>query len=113
MCQHRTTPTSCSAYEQFKDRSSQHDLTYLRKVISRDLEAREIRDGEVTDYSYQESIEGWKQASDHFADMDMEWKYTDHSITKLKDDEWLASFYLSPVIEGEEAAPHLYFTYLS
>ncbi|MFD2923351.1 hypothetical protein [Halobacillus naozhouensis] len=30
-------------------------------------------------------------------------------LTKLKEDEWLASFYLSPIIKGEEAAPHLYF----
>ncbi|WP_163528187.1 hypothetical protein [Halobacillus ihumii] len=96
-------------YEQFKIRASQHDLSYLKRVTSKNLIAREVREGEVTDYSYQESIAGWKQAFDHFADMEMEWKYTDHSLTKLKEDEWLASFYLSPIIEGEEAAPHLYF----
>lgn len=66
-------------YEQFKTRISQHDLSYLKKVTSKNLIVREVREGEVMDYSYKESIMGWEQAFDHFASMDMEWKYTDHS----------------------------------
>ncbi len=34
--------------------------------------------------------------------MDMEWVYTDHSITQLKEDEWQAAFWVSIIVEGEK-----------
>ncbi|KHE72018.1 hypothetical protein [Halobacillus sp. BBL2006] len=88
-----------SFYEMFKERASQQDLEFLKETISEKLLAREIRQGEVVDYSYAESIEGWKQAFNLFEDKKMTWIYTDHSLTKLKDDEWLAAFFISIELE--------------
>lgn len=88
-------------YESFKDRARSQDLAFLKETIAEDLIAREIRDGEVVDYGYEESIEGWKQAFDHFENMDMTWVYTDHSMTQTKDKEWIVSFWVSIVLDGE------------
>ncbi|REJ07423.1 hypothetical protein [Halobacillus trueperi] len=88
-------------YEDYKRRASQHDLDYLKKVTSRNLAAREIRHGEWVDYSYEESIEGWRQAFDHFQDQDMSWIYTDHSVTQLNEHTYLAAFWISIRLNGE------------
>ncbi|SDP11764.1 hypothetical protein ACJA3J_01410 [Halobacillus sp. SY10] len=88
-------------YEEYKRRASQHDLVYLKKVTSRNLEAREIRHGELVDYSYEESIEGWHQAFEHFKDQNMDWIYTDHSVTQLNENTQLAAFWVSIRLNGE------------
>ncbi|RDY72519.1 flavoprotein, partial [Halobacillus trueperi] len=77
------------------------DLVYLKKVTSRNLEAREIRHGELVDYSYEESIEGWHQAFEHFKDQNMDWIYTDHSVTQLNENTQLAAFWVSIRLNGE------------
>ncbi|WP_226585537.1 hypothetical protein [Halobacillus litoralis] len=88
-------------FEQFKERAGRQDLNYLKETISEDLQAREIRNGEVVDYHFEDSISGWKQAFDYFAEKDMEWIYTDHSFIQLCDDEWLAAFWVSIYLEGK------------
>ncbi|ARI79000.1 hypothetical protein [Halobacillus mangrovi] len=90
-----------SFYETFKEGARKHDLGFLKETISDQLVAREIRQDEVIDYSYEDSIEGWKQAFEYFQDKDMIWIYTDHSLTELKENEWLASFWVSIELEGE------------
>lgn len=90
-----------SFYETFKQHARQQDLDFLKETLSDQLVAREIRQDEVIDYSYEASIEGWKQAFEHFKNKDMTWIYTDHSLTKLKENEWLASFWVSIELEGE------------
>ncbi|MEC3882532.1 flavoprotein [Halobacillus sp. HZG1] len=88
-------------YEEYKRRASQQDLDYLKKVTSQALVAREIRHGERVDYSYEESMEGWHQAFEHFKDQDMYWIYTDHSVTMLNENIQLAAFWISIRLNGE------------
>ncbi|MGI8316347.1 hypothetical protein [Halobacillus mangrovi] len=90
-----------SYYGTFKERARKQDLDFLKETISDQLVVREIRQDEVIDYSYEDSIEGWKQAFGHFQDKDMTWIYTDHCLTELKENEWLASFWVSIELEGE------------
>lgn len=88
-------------FDQFKQRASAHDLDFLKVTISEDFTAREIRDGDVVDYGVDESVEGWRQAFEYFTDQDMEWLYTDHSVTQIKDNEWLAVFWVSIVLDNK------------
>ncbi|WP_079477254.1 hypothetical protein [Halobacillus salinus] len=90
-----------SFFDAFKKRASEHDLDFLKETIHKDFAAREVRDGEMVDYGYAESVEGWRQAFDYFADQDMEWIYTDHSVTQIKENEWLAAFWVSIVLDGD------------
>ncbi|WP_181347185.1 flavoprotein [Thalassobacillus sp. CUG 92003] len=90
-------------FQTFKERAKQGDIAYLKSVISKDLAARENRHGSIIDYGYEESIEGWGQAFDFFADQDMQWVYTDHSTIQLKVGEVMATFWISLVLDGKKS----------
>ncbi|MCA0972460.1 flavoprotein [Halobacillus litoralis] len=97
-------------FETFKERARKHDLGFLKEVIAEEFIAREIRDGEHMDYGREESVEGWRQAFEHFEGQDMNWIYTNHSVTQTKADEWMAVFWVSVVIAGEPLpASNLFF----
>ncbi|QAS52567.1 flavoprotein [Halobacillus litoralis] len=88
-------------FKKFKEKARRQDLDFLKETISKELKAREIRSGEIVDYHYDDSIEGWRQAFDYFADKDMDWIYTDNTIIPLNQNEWLASFWVSIRLDGE------------
>ncbi len=79
----------------------QGNTDYMREVISKDLQAREIREGEAVDFGYEESVQGWAGAFNYFADQDMEWVLTPQSIISLKEDEKMAIVRAAPIIEGK------------
>ncbi|RWZ52211.1 flavoprotein [Halobacillus fulvus] len=91
-----------SFFEEFKERAGNHDLDYLKTTISEGFQAREVRQGEAVDYGYTESVQGWKEAFEHFENFETTWTYTDHSITQTKDNEWMAAFWVSLTIDGEQ-----------
>ncbi|KGX89576.1 hypothetical protein [Pontibacillus marinus] len=90
-----------SFLDEYLSNWKQGNTDYMREVISKELQAREIREGEAVDFGYEESVQGWAGAFDYFADQDMEWVLTPQSIISLKEDEKMAIVRAAPIIEGK------------
>ncbi|MGP4074287.1 flavoprotein [Halobacillus sp. K22] len=74
---------------------------YMKAVISDDLIAREIRQGEAEDYGFEESVEGWTQTFEYFKDQEMEWVLTTQSIIPLKPNERMVIIRATLTMEGK------------
>ncbi|MFC7786428.1 flavoprotein [Rossellomorea sp. GCM10028870] len=82
----------------------------FEKFISTDYRAREIRDGEIVDFGYEESIEGWKQGFDFVKKQHAEWEIHEVSIIPMKEDEVMAILSATIVLNGEAMETcHLFF----
>ncbi|MGG1629705.1 DUF4440 domain-containing protein [Rossellomorea sp. NRS-1567] len=82
----------------------------LETFISTDYQAREIREGEVVDFGYEESIEGWKQGFDFVKKQRAEWEIFEVSIIPLKEDEVMAILSATIVMNGKALETcHLFF----
>ncbi|WP_044338628.1 DUF4440 domain-containing protein [Rossellomorea aquimaris] len=82
----------------------------LETFISTDYQAREIRDGEVVDFGYEESIEGWKQGFDFVKKQRADWEIHEVSIIPLKEDEVMAILSATIVMNGKALETcHLFF----
>lgn len=90
-----------SFLDEYLSNWKQGKTDFMREVISKKFIAREIRDGEPTDYGYEESVEGWAGAFHYFADMDMEWVLTPQSIIPIHENEKVAIIRAAPIIEGK------------
>lgn len=73
----------------------------IRKIISVEYQAREIRNGEIFDFGYEESIHGWAQAFHEFRDKDVRWVLEEKGIIQLKENEIMAIVSVSLIIEGK------------
>jgi hypothetical protein len=65
-------------------------LSEMEQVISENYQAREITDGKIIDFGFEESIRGWKQGFDFVLSHHGEWKLNLHTIIPLRDNEILA-----------------------
>ncbi|MGF3104454.1 flavoprotein [Rossellomorea sp. DUT-2] len=85
-------------------------ITELETFISSDFQAREIRAGEVVDFGYEESIEGWKQGFAFVKKQRAEWEINEVSVIPLKDDEVMAILSATIVLNGKAMETcHLFF----
>lgn len=73
----------------------------MKKIISVEYQAREIRNGKIFDFGYEESIEGWAGAFHEFRDKDMQWTLEEKGIIQLKENEIMAILSASLIIEGK------------
>ncbi|MGD6846620.1 flavoprotein [Rossellomorea aquimaris] len=80
------------------NRSSLMELAYF---ISKEYQAREVTGGEIADFGYEESIEGWKQGF-HFVKVnDAKWDVNEMSIIPLREDEIMAILSATIHIQGK------------
>jgi hypothetical protein len=87
--------------ESFKESWKRSSLDDFKKWISVDYQAREIRNGEIFDFGYEESIDGWKQAFNQFRGNDVQWVLTEIGIIPLNENEVMAILWASLIIEGQ------------
>ncbi|OOE12431.1 flavoprotein [Fictibacillus arsenicus] len=73
----------------------------MKKIISVEYQAREIRNGEIFDFGYEESMEGWTQAFHEFRDKNVQWVLEEKGIIQLKENEIMAILSASLIIEGK------------
>ncbi|WP_175991453.1 flavoprotein [Bacillus sp. Marseille-Q1617] len=78
----------------------QSSIWEMEKCISADYQAREISGGEIADFGYQESINGWKQGFDFVKEKQAQWDVNEISIIPLRENEMLATFSATIVIHG-------------
>lgn len=89
------------SYESFKKAWSDFSIEDMKGFISKDYAAREVREGEIVDFGYEESVEGWTQAFDYFSDKDAEWHLNDIGFIPVKDDEMVAILSATLTVDGK------------
>ncbi|TFB13492.1 flavoprotein [Filobacillus milosensis] len=77
-------------------------LTDLKGIISKDYKAREISDGELVDFGYEEAIMGWEQGFNFAKEKENEWDLNEVSIVPLRQNEVMAILSATLVIGGEK-----------
>ncbi|MDY0395186.1 flavoprotein [Virgibacillus halophilus] len=75
-------------------------LERLDHFIAADYQAREIRDGEIVDFGYEESIKGWREAFAQLEHQNAEWVIKEIAVFSLKEDEVMAVLYATLKIDG-------------
>ncbi|PFG03455.1 flavoprotein [Bacillus sp. es.034] len=76
-------------------------LIELETFISADYQGREVRDGDIEAFGYEESVEGWKQGFAYVKGQQAEWDIREMSIIPLKEDETMAILYATIVQNGK------------
>ncbi|MGM8215800.1 flavoprotein [Bacillaceae bacterium W0354] len=77
-------------------------LIDMKQIISRDYKAREISNGEIVDFGYEEAITGWEQGFNFIKEGDHKWDLREVSIIPLRQDEVLAIISATLVIDGKK-----------
>ncbi|WP_246206671.1 flavoprotein [Virgibacillus ihumii] len=77
-------------------------LVEMEKVISKDFHAREIRDGEATDYGYEQSVTGWEQGFHYAIESGSEWDLHELAVFPLHNAEMMAIISASMIIDGRK-----------
>lgn len=72
----------------------------FKNMLSVDYQAREITGGEIVDFGYEESIEGWRQGFDFALERQAQWIVTEHSILPLREDEHLVVLSATMLLDG-------------
>ncbi|MFD2210504.1 flavoprotein [Virgibacillus halophilus] len=89
-----------NALEQYKKAWCHFSLERLDHFIAADYQAREIRDGEIVDFGYEESIKGWREAFAQLEHQNAEWVIKEIAVFSLKEDEVMAVLYATLKIDG-------------
>ncbi|MEL3971971.1 flavoprotein [Rossellomorea oryzaecorticis] len=87
--------------EDFLDAWKHSSIRELEKLISKDYQAREITDGEIVDFGYEESINGWRQGFAFVKDNRAQWEVNEISIIPLRENEILATLSATIIVEGK------------
>jgi SnoaL-like domain len=76
-------------------------LIELETFISPDYQAREVRDGDIEAFGYEESVEGWKQGFAYVKGQQAEWDIREVSVIPMKEDERMAILTATIVLDGK------------
>lgn len=85
----------------------------LKEFISPEYNAREITDGNIVDFGYKESINGWEQGFNFAKEKNAQWNIKVESILPLREDETMAILLATLVIQGKslETANLFFYTF--
>ncbi|WP_409295358.1 flavoprotein [Peribacillus sp. SCS-26] len=75
------------------------NLEDLAGIIAKDYQAREIRNGEIVDFGYKESLNGWEQGFNYVRGHNGLWLIAEISTCTLREREKLVIFCVTLVIE--------------
>jgi hypothetical protein len=87
--------------EIFLDAWKHSSIRELEKLISNDYQAREITGGEIVDFGYEESINGWRQGFAFVKENQAQWEVNEISIIPLRENEILAALSATIIMEGK------------
>ncbi|MBM7665821.1 hypothetical protein JOC25_002314 [Solibacillus kalamii] len=76
-------------------------LADMKDLISQSYEAREITGGNIVDFGYEESLNGWEQGFNFAKESNAQWNIRVVSILPLRKDETMAILSATMVIQGE------------
>ncbi|WP_026582094.1 hypothetical protein [Bacillus sp. J33] len=75
-------------------------LAEMKQVIARDYMAREVSNGVVSDFGYQESITGWEKGFEFIKDNQAQWDISKISTVQLREGEMLAIISATIITNG-------------
>ncbi|NKE07809.1 flavoprotein [Mesobacillus selenatarsenatis] len=85
-------------------------LPQIRDLISRNYKAREITDGDIIDFGFEESIHGWEQGFNFVKENNAEWELKEISTIPLRADETLVIISATMILQGKNFnTGHLFF----
>lgn len=73
----------------------------LKELISQEYKAREITNGEIVDFGFEESVNGWEQGFNFAKENDAQWDINIISILPLRADEMMVILSATLVIHGK------------
>lgn len=76
-------------------------LPELKSVISHEYQAREIADGKISDFGYNESIRGWEQGFNFVRGNKASWELEVINRIKIREHEVMAVILARLVVEGK------------
>ncbi|MBW3112586.1 MULTISPECIES: nuclear transport factor 2 family protein [Bacillaceae] len=94
----QTVRETLDAFLQAWENSS---LIELESFISTNYQAREVRDGDIAEFGYEGSIEGWKQGFEYVKGSQGEWEIHEVGVIPMKDHEFMAVLYATIKINGK------------
>ncbi|UAL46039.1 flavoprotein [Sutcliffiella horikoshii] len=85
-------------------------INRMRDLISKDYKAREIRDGNIIDFGFEESINGWEQGFLFAEENNAKWELKKVSIIPLRTDEIMVIISATMTLKGKSInSAHLFF----
>ncbi|WP_226087606.1 flavoprotein [Mesobacillus sp. S13] len=85
-------------------------LPQLKNFISRDYKAREITNGDIIDFGFEESIQGWEQGFNFAKENSAEWELNEITNIPLRADEILVIISATMSLQGKSLdTAHLFF----
>ena len=76
-------------------------LVEFKKLMSTEYKAREVSDGKIVDFGYEESILGWEQGFNFVIENNAEWELKEVTIIPLNDKENMAIISAALIINGK------------
>ena len=76
-------------------------INKMKDIISRDYKAREITGGEIVDFGYEESMEGWEEGFHFVRENNAQWVINIISKFSLRVDERLVVVSATMLINGK------------
>ncbi|MFC4557281.1 flavoprotein [Virgibacillus kekensis] len=77
-------------------------LTELKDIISKYYKAREISNGELVDFGYEEAITGWEQGFNFAKQEENKWDLNEEAIIPLRQDEIMVILSATLIIDGKK-----------
>jgi hypothetical protein len=87
--------------EKYLDAWNTSSLDKLKPLISLEYQAREITDGKISDFGYNESISGWEQGFDFVKRNKAEWELTEINRIKIREHEIMAIIVAKLAVDGK------------
>ncbi|WP_342601062.1 flavoprotein [Psychrobacillus sp. FSL H8-0483] len=76
-------------------------LAELKDLISQNYESREITSGDIVDFAYEESVNGWEQGFNFVKGNNAQWNIEVISILPLREDETMVILSATILIQGK------------
>ncbi len=90
--------------EEFLAAWKKSSIIEMERYISRDYQAREISNGEIFDFGYEESINGWEQGFQFVNENEAKWDINQLYTLPLREDEVMAVLSATIIIKGNSMA---------
>ncbi|MBT2680951.1 flavoprotein [Bacillus sp. ISL-35] len=88
-------------FEEYLKQWKNSSLTQFKSMISGEYQAREVTEGKIHDFGFDESIQGWEHGFNFVKSNSAEWDLTEIKRIQLREHEIMAVIIAKLVIDGK------------
>lgn len=88
-------------FENYLEAWKNSSLEDLQPMISHEYQAREIADGKISDFGYDESMRGWEQGFNFVKGNNAEWELTEINRIMIREHEVMAVIIAKLTVDGK------------